>query len=218
MGRVQEPDDYRKEEVVMAFLLVVLTPVMLIAANLDLRLPGVPAMQQGSLPVGSRVWSDASDAALRALQREVPAATDAARNEPTGATLLADTGNAASVPAGLSLDERSALSVMALDFSLSEFAGTSTRLPAPASGPLKVRKQVYAGSRLIGNLDITIAGDGELLLDAGDVAAVVGHQAGDGATPKSKLPEQGPVSFASLRGMGVDLRYSPVDDVIVINP
>ncbi|MEO0058275.1 MAG: hypothetical protein RIT17_1751, partial [Pseudomonadota bacterium] len=29
---------------------------------------------------------------------------------------------------------------------------------------------------------------------------------------------QGPVSFASLRGMGVDLRYSPVDDVIVINP
>jgi hypothetical protein len=218
MGRVQEPDDYRKEEVVMAFLLVVLTPVMLIAANLDLRLPGVPTMQQGSLPAGSRVWSDASDAALRALQREVPAATDAARNEPTGATLLADTGNAASVPAGLSLDERSALSVMALDFSLSEFAGTSTRLPAPASGPLKVRKQVYAGSRLIGNLDITIAGDGELLLDAGDVAAVVGQQAGDGATPKSKLPEQGPVSFASLRGMGVDLRYSPVDDVIVINP
>jgi hypothetical protein len=218
MGRVKEPEDYRKEEVVMAFLLVVLTPVMLIAANLDLRLQGVPTMQQGSLPAGSRVWSDASDAALRALQREVPAATDAAQNEPTGATLLVDTGNAASVPVGLSLDERSALSVMALDFSLSEFAGTSTRLPAPASGPLKVRKRVYAGSRLIGNLDITIAGDGELLLDAGDVAAVVGHQAGDGAKPKSQLPEQGPVSFASLRGMGVDLRYSPVDDVIVINP
>ncbi len=202
----------------MAFLLVVLIPVMLLAANLDLRSKVAEALQQFSPSASIRIWISRPLLADVTQQSEPASAAEVLPETITLPASLGGQSSTASAPSGVAVDQKRKLSIMALDFSLTQFSGSSARLLSPSDGPLKVKKRVYAGSRVIGDLDITVAGEGELLLDAGDVRAMVGQQTGAGSGTSSKLPEQGLVSFASLREMGIDLRYSPTDDAIMINP
>jgi hypothetical protein len=213
-----EDDHYSGEEVFMAFLLVVLVPVMLLAANLDLRSQVAEALQQFSRSASIRIWIGQPELMEANVSTEALSSSEAPRETTTPLAAFGVQDSTSAVPSRATVAEDRKLSIMALNFSLSQFSGSSARLPAHSDGPLTVKKRVYAGSRLIGDLDITVAGEGELLLEAGDVRAVVGEQAGPGSGTPSRLPEQGLVSFASLREMGIDLRYSPTDDAIMINP
>lgn len=217
MNGSEEGSGYSWQDIVMILQLAVLIPIMLLVSILDLRPHIERASHSLSNASGDRAWQ--VNAAIKgtkrvrdaeALSLALPDEAAAARTEATSET------------AGLSPDDSEAnatgpLSLMALDFSLAELPGGRTRLP-DAGGPMKVKKPVYSGARLIGDMEITIAGEGQLLLDASEVRAIVGQQPGSSANSSARLPDQGPVSFTTLREMGIDLRYSPNEDVIRINP
>ena len=217
MNGSEEGGGYSWQEIVMILQLAVLIPIMLLASILDLRPHIERASHSLSHASGDRAWQANAaitdtkrDRDAQALSQALPGEVAAAKTEATSET------------AGLSPDNSEAntagpRSLMALDFSLAELPGGRTWLP-DAGGPLKVKKPVYAGARLIGDMEITIAGEGQLLLDASEVRAIVGQQPGSSSNSSARLPDQGPVSFATLREMGIDLRYSPNEDVIRINP
>lgn len=206
-----------REEGLMLLLLAVLIPIMLLASNLDLKLP-VERTWRGISDAGSEpVWrvdavttGRSADGRIGALPRALPEDAVAA------STMRAPDA------VGLGAEEPEAngagpLSLMALDFSLNDLPGARARVPSTDS-PLKVKKPVYAGGQLVGHMEITVAGEGQLLLEAGEVRALMGQQPGTSPNSPARIPEQGPVSFATLREIGIDLRYSPTEDVIKINP
>lgn len=218
MNGSEESSSYSGEEIFMILLLAVLIPIMLLAANLDLRFHVEQALRGFSDASSIRIWLANSDIKGTELAGETLAPSVALQeNAAASAKAVIDPEIAVGTPNKSEVNVTKSLSLMALDFSLSELPSSRTRLPDPG-GPLKVKKPVYAGTRLIGNMEITIVGEGELLLDANEVRAIMGQQAGASSNAPARLPDQGPVSFATLRELGIDLRYSPTDDVIRINP
>jgi hypothetical protein len=74
-----------------------------------------------------------------------------------------------------------------------------------------VRKPVRMGAQELGTLPVHVDGDSRLLVDAGDVLDLLAR-AGASATFKGS----GLISFGELRNSGVDLRYDPNSDSVLL--
>lgn len=217
MSSSKESSRYTGEEIFMILMLAIVIPIMMVAINFDLRSPVGQALRSFSVasnvqtpPAGPRVAvasrAQITEVNSRALPQVAAAATS--KLSPETAALRTERSEA---------NAESSLSIMALDFSLTDLSNARARIP-DSDGPLKVTKPVYAGSQLVGGMEITVAAEGQLLLDASEVRAIIGQQPSAKSSSSARLPEQGPVSFATLRELGIDLRYSPSEDVIRINP
>jgi hypothetical protein len=218
MAAKSQHNSYSWDEVFMALLLFVLIPVMLLGANIDLRSQVGLILHQFSSSDGIRFRLDDLDLEQAAKQGDATAARAVslapATQEPTGR----DPEKPISGSEALPKTETRLLSLMPVDFSLDELDSLKLRQRSDVDGQLTVNKPIYAGTDLIGNIDITIAGEGNLLLDAEAVRTIMGQQAIGKAQASSRLPDQGLVSFAALRDLGVDLRYFPNEDIIRFNP
>lgn len=220
-------DGYDREEIFMILLLAVLIPVMLLAANLDLRRKPMLDLQQATPPSAIRVWGDdrnwaPNPAALAAANTAAKDSAEAAIMGP-GTTSVAST--AQDQPASASGDLKASMpggiretSMMAVDFSLADLDGARVPSPIRKDAPVTVTKAVIMGDQKIGKIDITIQGEGQLLLEAKAVRALLGQQDAKSEKSLMRLPEHGFVSFAQLRDVGIDLRYLPNEDAIRLNP
>lgn len=137
------------------------------------------------------------------------------------AAMLTPSPSAANTPAPVPATPRrspSELGLLQLDFNL----GPSQSGPAAArssrDGAIMVRKPLLAGGTALGSMDITIAGGSVLMLEAQQARRVLAGQPGKVPAALERLPDKGLVSFADLRALGIDLRYSPNEDVIRLNP
>lgn len=218
MAAKSQHGSYSWDEVFMAFLLAVLIPVMLLGANVDLRSQVDLILHQFSSADGIRFRLDNGDFDPAAAQGDVMAARAASSIPATQEQVQRDADKPISGSEASPKTETRLLSLMPVDFSLNELDGLKFRQRSDDDGQLTVNKPIYSGTDLIGNIDITIAGEGNLLLDAEAVREIMGRQAIGEAKASSRLPEQGLVSFAALRDLGVDLRYFPNEDVIRFNP
>lgn len=105
--------------------------------------------------------------------------------------------------------------LMALDYTLPGTAERSAPIEPTRDGNITVSKPVLLGANTAGSISITIDSDARLLLESGELRALLEKQSNTEATV-ARLPESGLVSFNSLRNLGVDLRYNPTQDRIVI--
>lgn len=215
------------EEAFMLVALAILIPAMLLAANLDLRRQPTRNSQQVSLIDDIRGWSDdrrrmqnsAGPADAEAAARnsaetaikgpEAAPVTNAAYAQPSAAS-----GN---IGAATPRDIRE-ITMKAVEFSLADFDRTRLSPPSRDGASVTVTKPVLVGNQKIGQIDITIESEGPLLLEAQAVRALLGQHDDKPANSLKRLPEQGLVSFAQLRDLGIDLRYSPNEDAIRLNP
>jgi hypothetical protein len=128
----------------------------------------------------------------------------------------ADRDAPAADPAGSALTD---LGVAAIDFSLSpsDGRGAQSNRRAAAEGDIEVRKEVLFGNSAIGSLPITVAGDALLYVDGSDVAALL-ERSPNAASQLSRKPPAGPLSFDRLRDFGINLRYDPISDRIILEP
>jgi hypothetical protein len=201
----------------MILMLAVLIPIMLVTINLDLRSPAGQALVRFSLARNVETSLAGPGAAVASPAQKTEVNSEALSQEAAAAQSILRPEIAALGTEESEANAVRSLSLMALDFSLTDLSNARARLPDP-DGPLKVTKAVYAGGQLIGEMEITVAGEGQLMLDASEVRAIIGQQRIVKSNSSARLPEQGPVSFATLREIGIDLRYSPNEDVIRINP
>ncbi|WP_435417885.1 hypothetical protein WAB17_13615 [Parerythrobacter aurantius] len=106
-------------------------------------------------------------------------------------------------------------SFIPLNFSLPQTSGSSAALAAATDGSIRVRKVVQSGTREIGAVDIVIDRTSLLLMDIADARKLV-----DGNDQKAAklagFPPSGLVTFKALREKGIDLRYDPNRDIIVL--
>lgn len=102
-----------------------------------------------------------------------------------------------------------------LNFSLPQTSGSSAALAAATDGSIRVRKVVQSGTREIGAVDIVIDRTSLLLMDIADARKLV--DGNDQSTAKlAGFPTSGLVTFKALREKGIDLRYDPNRDIIVL--
>lgn len=217
MSGSEEGSGYSWQDIAMILLLAVLILIMSLASILDLRPHIERASHSTSYASRDRVLRLSADIKGTKLDGEAEALSQTMLDEAAAAKTVITSETAALSPDNSEANAPRPFSFMALDFSLAELHSGRNQLP-DASGLLKVKKPVYAGARLIGDMEITIAGEGQLLLDASEVRSIVGQQLGSSANSSARLPDQGPISFTTLREMGIDLRYAPSEDVIRINP
>lgn len=227
MTAENRPDGYGWEEAFMALLLAILIPVLLLAANLDLRPQPSRPSQQTSLIDHIKVWSNDGtgmpDPAGPIVADAAP--TDSAEGTIAGAENAAvarsdqdEPASGADSPDASKPDGVRASPMMAVDFSLADFDAAGLPPPSRKDAGVTVTKTVLMGDQRVGKVDITIESEGRLLLEAQAVRALLDQQAGKPANSLKRLPEQGLVSFAQLRDLGIDLRYSPNEDAIRLNP
>lgn len=105
--------------------------------------------------------------------------------------------------------------LLALDFSLPTRSGGSVPVETERNGNIRVNKPVQVGSASAGSIAVTIDPDSRLLVQSEELRSLLQKQANTEAAI-AKLPQSGLVSFNSLRDLGVNLRYNPVEDRIVI--
>lgn len=221
----QEGFDY--DEIFMILLLAVVIPVMLLATNLDLRRMTIHRAQQSS-PTGEILplnddWNRFQNP--DALIATINPAKDSGVATIIGSEAAPAANLAQAQPPNMSNEQTPPLprgnretSMMAIDFSLADLDGVRVASPMRRDASITVSKVVLVGDRKIGNVDITIESEGRLLLEAGAVRALLGQQDDKSAKSLMRLPEQGLVSFAQLRDVGIDLRYHPNEDAIRLNP
>jgi hypothetical protein len=76
---------------------------------------------------------------------------------------------------------------------------------------ITVRKTVRMGGKEVGTLPVKVDGDSRLLVDVGDVRDLL-IRSGESAN----ISGNGLISFGELRRAGVDLRYDPGTDAVVL--
>jgi len=76
---------------------------------------------------------------------------------------------------------------------------------------ITVRKAVRMGGKEVGTLPVKVDGDSRLLVDVGDVRDLL-IRSGESAN----ISGNGLISFGELRRAGVDLRYDPGTDAVVL--
>lgn len=203
--------EVEREGVILAVLLALVIPALLTAANLDLR--ARPAAEPVPGPIASAAMPAATPAAPAPEQDAPPPADAAAPDDAaTGASPRQD-------PAGEDEPAKpQPPGVLPVRFSLASPGSGPPQPRARSDGSIEVRKTLVAGGRAIGSIDIIIEGGAELLVSASDARELLRSHRRAGESAAERLPDQGLVSFATLRDIGLDLRYSPVEDVVMLRP
>lgn len=87
---------------------------------------------------------------------------------------------------------------------------------AVGANAIVVRKAVRVNNREVGSLPIHIDGNSRLLVDAGELRKLLA-KAGASGTLRDPRGGTDLLTFSELRDDGVDLRYDPGSDSVVIN-
>jgi len=202
----------------MASLIAVVIAAMSIISTHDLR----PRLQQVSVEFAKR---EAIRDPLDLLGRERPrpqASPDAGAEKPPSVAV----GRSPSIVVRQSTGETKellgnadkSLPVMDIDFSLAGPIRLAGAPPALDSKAFKVKKRLYVEGRLVGNIDVVVGSDGQLFLETEEIESIARIERQSDKAQQSRVAGQGLVSFSQLREAGLDLRYSPSDDAIALNP
>ncbi|MEE4317545.1 MAG: hypothetical protein V2I74_11250 [Erythrobacter sp.] len=208
------------EEVFMIALLGIVIAVMLFALNRDLEPSAGQSLPPISRPddIGKALSeADPVQAAPNVIPPPAytpsdvrPAGEDVASLQPQSQE-KADAADARRENASL----QSVL--VPIDFSLAELE-VRQAVPQADQGAIKVRKSLRVDERLVGNIEVNIPANGEPYLDIKDLRNILRRSGNDKVILPSRLPPTGLLTFSDLREAGIDLRYLPTEDVVVINP
>jgi hypothetical protein len=189
--------DLSAEEVVMAFTLLLSATVIVMTQYVTL-LPAsgapVTTVTFSEVPAGNAGAPDgAGTPANPALSR--PAAQSAVKADDDFVPMPA-AGNAARDS----------------DFARAQLARANANEGRDRAGAVRIAKDIYAGGRRAGRLEIMVLPDGELLVQGSELKSLL---AGPDFASEATLARglgNGRLSFRDLREAGIDLRYSPEDD------
>lgn len=181
-----------------------------IATELPSQSAALARAEDGPAPIVSQTPTDREAATDSIQSSELAADTD----EPVNPSAeLANSTNSQEAETAQSTD---ALGLLSSGFELTENGSRTNDIEADNAGNIEVRKSVYLGGAAIGTIPVTIDPNAQLLLDSRDIRNLLSGQAGIGRRLNT-LPEEGLVSFQRLRNSGIDLRYSPTGDRIVLS-
>lgn len=208
--------DERLEEIILAALLVLCTTVMMVAEHGGLGRAGEsgPLIRVGldliatggTKPIPPKAQAPGSGAQMEGLATatlESPNPLVPTPSAPSAATTR--------------LSSRD-LGLLPLDFTLEPPGSERATARRADDGAVIVSKPLLAEGTALGKMDITVADGATLMLEAQQARRVLAGQSGKVSAALDRLPEKGLVSFADLRALGIDLRYSPTEDVIRLNP
>lgn len=85
------------------------------------------------------------------------------------------------------------------------------------SGAISIAKDLYMGRNWAGRLDVTVTASGDLMVDGRQLKELL---AGTGLEQRGNAIGElgdGPADLRSLQRVGIDIRYSPEEDVFRIN-
>ncbi len=131
---------------------------------------------------------------------------------PSDSTVSSDEGADAALAGA---DATGGLAVIPSGFELTSTGSRNNSIESDNAGNIEVRKSVYLGDAAIGTIPVTINPNAQLLLNSRDLRNLLSNQSGIGRRLNT-LPEEGLVSFERLRNSGIDLRYNPTGDRIIV--
>ena len=163
------------------------------------QLPGVEFALDANAPIEEVAeigdQNSVSDIDLAASPGETPAEQD-----------LASSDLAPSSPSNDSL--------AGLSFNLADIAGAESRATPGEDGQIEVRKSLISNGQDLGTLTVTIDKYAQLHATPGELRGILTEP--DNLAGLNRVGNAQLVSFARLRDTGIDLRYDPVSDVIVL--
>lgn len=234
MGFIRTKEKY--ETIILVSLLVIATAAIIIAAN---HAAGGSLFEDGRAGSVIRVRFDPGDANRLRADASLPYA-GSGRADPTDvltapASTPAPSAAAAAAAAELASASKpvsaaaelvpasprrgaAALGLLPLDFNLDPSQPGHSATRSRSDSTFTISKPLLSAGATLGKMDITIDGGANLLFDAAQARRILAGQPGKVAAALDRLPEKGLVSFADLRALGIDLRYSPTEDVIRLNP
>jgi len=102
-----------------------------------------------------------------------------------------------------------------LDFNLADFTGGNrAATPSGQDGEIEVQKTPTANGQILGTLTVTIDKYAQLHAAPGELRQILAET--NEISGLSRVGSARLVSFARLRDTGIDLRYDPVSDVIIL--
>ncbi|MDC8753022.1 hypothetical protein OIK40_00010 [Erythrobacter sp. sf7] len=208
------------EEIFMILLLVIVIPVMLFAINFD-SWPQVDrqlyrASRAESVRTGiAKYASHQTPSELSPLSADE---AEQARPLPGRDQMIREGLEAAADTAQVSPEKESLLlSLIPSDFSLNGDGGPSAVSQA-AYEQVKIKKPLLVNGEKVGNIEIYINSDGDPSVDMKEFVKPSIRENMKNFQIASRLSEKGIVRFKELREFGIDFRYSPTEDVIILNP
>ncbi len=205
------------EEIIPTAWLTICTTAILVAGH-GTFFRDVQASPVASVPLEPTGMD--VNATQTALARSNPDIDERAEKQAMAA-LFAPSSTGANTPATFPPPPRrspSNLGLLQLDFDLGPSQSGPVAARSSRDGAITISKPLLAGGTTLGSMDITVAGGAILMLEAQQARRVLAGQPGELPSALERLPAEGLVSFADLRALGIDLRYSPTEDVIRLNP
>ncbi|MCZ8368383.1 MAG: hypothetical protein O9293_00210 [Porphyrobacter sp.] len=98
------------------------------------------------------------------------------------------------------------------DFARTQLARANTNDSRAPAGAVRIAKDLYAGSKLAGRIQIVVLPDGEMLVQGSELKSLLAGPDFAGEATLARRLGNGLVSLRDLREAGIDLRYSPEDD------
>lgn len=102
-----------------------------------------------------------------------------------------------------------------IDFDLRDMGRSRPAQTASANGTVELSKPLFAGGRQLGALPISIDGNAQVYVRKAALSGLLGGDA-SASGKLARLPDGDLISFRSLRDYGINLKYEPVSDRIVL--
>ena len=99
-------------------------------------------------------------------------------------------------------------------FDLASMSGAPSAAGSDPDAPIEVRKPLFSGGVQLGSLTVMIDASSALHAAPGELQAILARSGEPGRLDKFTSAEF--VSFSRLRQSGIDLRYDPVSDRIIL--
>ncbi|WP_390587750.1 hypothetical protein [Erythrobacter sp. MTPC3] len=104
-----------------------------------------------------------------------------------------------------------------LEFDLGEQTTASSDIRPAGGSSIEVAKAVFAGGTDIGTLTVTVDRNARLFVRGTELARILASPASN-VQPPPQIASNDLVSFQRLRETGIDLRYDPIEDRIILQP
>jgi hypothetical protein len=189
--------DLSAEEAVMVFTLLLSTTLIVMTPHVSLPQASGAAATTVAFSQVPRGHSGASD--------DVGSPADPVSSRP--AAQSADKGEDDFVP-------MPAVGNEAIDrgFARTQLARANVDESRVRAGAVQIAKDVYAGDKRAGRLEITVLPDGELLVLGSELKSLLAGPDFTGEATLARRLGSGRLSLRDLREAGIDLRYSPEED------
>lgn len=102
-------------------------------------------------------------------------------------------------------------------FDLGSFSGTDGMPAKPSGGSVEVKKPLFSGGKLLGAIAIAVDGHAQVFVKKAALSGLLSNDAS--ISPKlARLPDGDLISLRSLRDHGINLKYEPISDSILLQP